>query len=489
MNLSTYFIIMLLNIFTSKFNTFNIRTKSIFRSKIQMISTSNRLTDAFPIVILEKGKARLFQDGNPLVYGGAVKEIKGKQPLNGDEVLVQDYLGNNIGRGIFNPISTYRVRMIARSYETLFEYPLKDILKIRLENAIILRQTLNLPKFEFNTVYRLVNGEGDRLGGLIIDVLGQTIVIQSNAFWVETYKTILMKIINELYNNNDNNNNNTYKIIWRQSETRLKQDGYYLNNNKTLNTIENNNKNETFDIKNETFETNNQIINENIYENNDRSEIVYENGIKFMIYPENNGQKTGYFCDQRNNRLLLSNYCNNKNILDLYSYSGGFSIYCALNNAKHITTIDSSIIALQLINENMKLNNISNNNIITIIKSDCIEYMKTQILLNNKYDIIICDPPKLAPTRKDLERARKKYIKINSLSMSLVTSNGLLFTCTCSAAVTQTENEFINILKESAKIAQKDITILSISHAASDHPLHLAYTESNYLTAILLRVL
>ena len=123
------------------------------------------LGDSTPKVILEKGKARLFQDGNPLIYGGAVKEVVG-DPQAGDEVIVNDHMGNSLGRGVFNPFSQYRVRMMARTYESLYELPFEDLIKKRIEQAIAVRSAISLPSSE-NSVYRLINGEGDRLGGFL----------------------------------------------------------------------------------------------------------------------------------------------------------------------------------------------------------------------------------------------------------------------------------------------------------------------------------
>lgn len=365
-----------------KWNKISIRT---FKTHM----TSNSLIDSFPIVTLEKGKARLFQDGNPIVYGGAVKEIIGL-PKIGDEVVVKDYMGNNIGRGIFNPISTYRVRLFARSYESLFTESFENILENRIQKAKDLRESLGLGSNLVDnidiktTVYRLVNGEGDRLGGLVIDVLGSTIVCQASAYWVETYKATILQLVSKVMGSE-------YKLIWRQAESRLKQDGFT-------------DCDETNDVS-----------------DSDRSEIVLERNVKFVVYPESNGQKTGFFCDQRDNRYSLGLLAKNKEILDCYCYSGGFTLHAALNNAKSIIAVDSSTTAIDLVRENLKINNIDFNKI-NLIKADAVEYMKLMQSQGKYFDIIICDPPKLAPSRSSLEKAKNKYIKINSLAMSIIKS-------------------------------------------------------------------
>ena len=178
----------------------------------------NNVAD-FSRVVIEQGKAKLFQNGNPLIYGGAVKNVIGN-PGNGDECEVVDYKGNSLGRGVFNSISQYRVRVLVRSYEKdVYYLPFSDVLKTRFIRAIELRKRLNLPSLGTN-VYRLVNGEGDRLSGLNIDVISDYLIIQSSAFWVEKHKQTIIDALKACFPDNKT------KIVWRRSESRLKQDGW-----------------------------------------------------------------------------------------------------------------------------------------------------------------------------------------------------------------------------------------------------------------------
>lgn len=345
-------------------------------SKLHTRSLS-MLSEGTPKVILEKGKARLFQDGNPLIYGGAVKEVVG-DPQPGDEVIVNDHMGNTLGRGVFNPFSQYRVRMMARAYESLYPLSFGDLLKVRIEQAIALRSAISLPS-EINSVYRLVNGEGDRLGGLVVDVLGTTVVAQSSAFWVEKHKAVIEKAILETVK--------CHKLVWRRAEGRLKQDGY-------------------------TGELSDVVI---VAENNDKNEnvedlIVVENGVKYVVSPED-GQKTGFYCDQRDNRMMIRELSKGKSVLDTFCYSGGFSVNAAIGGAIAVTSVDSSKPALDTADKNIELNNV--NNIVTTVKADAVEYMKKMQIDGKLFDIVICDPPKLAPTRTSLEKAKNKYVQIN----------------------------------------------------------------------------
>ena len=225
----------------------------------------------------------------------------------------------------------------------------------------------------------IFSGEGDRLGGLIVDIFNNIVVIQSSALWVEHYRSNIETALK-------NTLGTSFTYLWKQSEVRLKQDGY------------------------ETVKS---------------------------------GSAT-------------------------------------------TAPISSNTISETIILENIKLNNI-NSDIIHVIKQDAVEYMRLLQTTNQSFDIVICDPPKLAPTRSSLPRAISKYIKINTLGLSLVKPGGLFLTCSCSAAVTQ-QKELPNILQEAARIARRDVTVLSTSHAAADHTVHLSYPEGQYLTAMLVCV-
>ena len=309
---------------------------------------------------------------------------------------------------------------------------------------------------------KYVSGEGDRLGGLIVDIFNNIVVIQSSALWVEHYRSNVETALK-------NTLGTTFTYLWKQSEVRLKQDGYEIlkptNTTATTTTASSNSVTASNTISAET--------------------VIVENNIKYKVNPDD-GQKTGFYCDQRSNRLLIQSLSQGKTVLDTYCYSGGFSINAALGGAVNVTAVDSSQNALDTALENIKLNNVDDN-IIHLIKQDAVEYMRQLQTTNMSFDIVICDPPKLAPTRSSLPRAMSKYIKINTLGLSLVKPGGLFLTCSCSAAVTQ-QKELPNILQEAARIARRDVTVLSTSHAAADHAVHLTYPEGQYLTAMLVCV-
>ncbi|KAJ7567384.1 hypothetical protein O6H91_02G144500 [Diphasiastrum complanatum] len=379
------------------------------------ISNDNALADStsphpiYPRVVLKKGKANLFREGNPVVYGGAVDRVIGRPPpQTGDVVMVTDGTEKAIGWGMFNSVSMYRVRLMQMEDEIRRDasssFNMERLIESRILAAMKLRQDLlRLPSSETD-VYRLVNSEGDRLSGLIVDVFGGHAVVVSSAAWVERYQSKVERAIKHA--------TGISCITWRPSVEILKEEGLQMEIPKTSGLME--------------------FIQ------------VVENGVKFMVSFE--GQKTGFYADQRENRLLLRSCSKDKSVLDLCCYTGGFALNAAVGGATSITADGTT------------------------------------------WDIVVLDPPKLAPTRKVLQRAAAKYRALNSLAMRLIKPGGLFMTCSCSGAVTQS-GAFLSILKEAASSSKRRITQLRYAGAGADHPLDPAFPEGAYLTNVMLRVM
>jgi 23S rRNA G2069 N7-methylase RlmK/C1962 C5-methylase RlmI len=243
---------------------------------------------------------------------------------------------------------------------------------------------------------------------------------------------------------------------------------------------------------------------------------VVENGIKYALCAETD-QKTGFYCDQRDNRLMLRSLAAGKSVLDLYCYSGGFSLNSLQGGARSVTSVDSSLRALESLRLNIEQNQIdcdldvggmgpsaepvrrstaggaSQQNrkarpVVKLVKGDAERVMQELVAAGEGFDIVVCDPPKLAPRRDALVRALRKYQHINSLAMQLVApQGGLLLSCTCSAAVTQS-GEFMQMLQNAAQSVGRTLSVLRVSGAAGDHPISTGYPEGRYLTAVLLYV-
>ncbi|KAL3005633.1 hypothetical protein AAZX31_08G230900 [Glycine max] len=396
-------------------------------------------------VVLKKGKTQLFKDGNPMVYSGAVDRIIGRPPpKTGDVVLVADGTEKPIGWGMYNSVSMFCVRLMQLEDEATSDSScalnMEKLIETRIDAAVEMRRRLGLPSVHTNA-YRLINSEGDRLSGLIIDVFGGVAVVASSAAWVEKYKSEIEACIKKI--------NYINHVNWRPSVDILKEDGvneYDLNK-----------------MHSSTCPERTKIV---------ENEIVYTISLK--------GQKTGFYADQRENRQFISRISDGQKVLDICCYSGGFALNAVRGG------IDTSPLALELAKENVVLNNIDPGRI-SFLREDATEFMKGALLRNESWDIVIIDPPKLAPTKKVLHSASGMYRNLNSLAMQLTKRGGLLMTCSCSGAVTQS-GIFMRILQGAASMAGRRITVLRQAGAACDHPIDPSYPEGAYLTNILLRV-
>lgn len=403
-------------------------------------------------VVLKKGKTQLFKDGSPMVYSGAVDRIIGRPPpRTGDVVLVADGEERPIGWGMYNSVSMFCVRMMQLEDEAKREpfcvLDVEKLLETRIDAALKLRKSLGLPSANTNA-FRLVNSEGDRLSGLIVDVFGDIAVIASSAAWVEKYKPEIEACISRIGEINH--------INWRPSMEILKEEGLDVSNLK--------------DLDSSTCPARTKVI---------------ENGICYTISLE--GQKTGFYADQRENRQFISTISNGHRVLDICCYSGGFALNAARGGATNVTGIDSSLPALELAMENIVLNDMDPGRI-SFVKEDATVFMRDALSGNESWDIVILDPPKLAPQKKALQSASGMYRMLNSLAMRLTKKGGFLMTCSCSGAMTQS-GMFLHVLQGAAAMAGRKITIVRESGAASDHPIDPSYPQGTYLSNILLRVL
>lgn len=402
-------------------------------------------------VILKKEKAQLFRDGNPMVYSGAVDRIVGRPPpKTGDIVVVMNGLQQPIAWGIYNSVSMFCVRLMQMEEEVNRDpsctLNMEKLIQLRINAATDMRKRLELPRSDTNA-YRLVNSEGDRLSGLIVDVFNNHAVIASSAAWVERYRSVIELFIREIPDID--------YVRWRPSVEMLKEEGL------------------TIDLKD--FEP--TVVKSKVK--------VMENGINYLVSLE--GQKTGFYADQRDNRLMVRSLSKGRTVLDVCCYSGGFALNAAFGGAIHVTGIDSSLPALELAEENAKLNDFSSSRI-SFLKEDATKFMKAAISKEKSWDLVILDPPKLAPSRKVLQRATSMYRNLNALAMQLTKKGGLLMTCSCSGAMTQS-GSFLSVLQKAASSVGRKITVLRQIGAAADHPIDPSYPEGAYLTNILLRIL
>ncbi|ESR35529.1 S-adenosyl-L-methionine-dependent methyltransferases superfamily protein [Citrus sinensis] len=342
--------------------------KSLSLSSLPATSNLQQIASSQPKgvakVVLKKGKTQLFKNGSPMVYSGAVDRIIGRPPpRTGDVVLVTDGTEKPIAWGLYNSVSMFCVRLMQLDEEVPRDpscaLNMERLLEMRIDAAIELRWRLGLPSANTNA-YRLVNSEGDRLSGLIVDVFGESAVIASSAAWVEKHKPEIEANIRKVCD--------IKHIKWRPSVEILKEEGLDLS-----------------DLK----ETDPSTYPE-------RTKVL-ENGISYAISME--GQKTGFYADQRENRQFISTISSGQKVLDICCYSGGFSLSAIRGGAVNVTGVDTSLPAVELARENIVLNNVDPERI-TFLREDATEYMRHALARNESWDIVILDPPKLAPRRK-----------------------------------------------------------------------------------------
>ncbi|KAK3156123.1 hypothetical protein QOZ80_2AG0103160 [Eleusine coracana subsp. coracana] len=401
-------------------------------------------------VVLKKGKTQIFRDGSPMVYSGAVDRIIGRPPpKSGDVVLVADGTEKPIGWGLYNSVSMFCVRLMQLEEEARRDpscaLNMERLLEARISSAVDLRHSLGLPSADTNA-YRLINSEGDRLSGLIVDIFADAAVIASSAAWVEKYRQEIQFLVSKV--------NGVNHIKWRSSADILKEEGL-------------------------------DILEQKDSASSLCSTVkVMENGIMYLI--SLGGQKTGFYADQRENRHFISLISKDQRVLDLCCYSGGFALNAAKGGADNVIGIDSSGSALDLANENIVLNDL-NPRKISFMKGDVTAFMKGAISKNELWDLVILDPPKLAPRKKVLQNASGMYRNLNALAMQAVKQGGLLMTCSCSGAMTQS-GIFLKTIQGAASMAGRKVTVLRQAGAACDHPIDPAYPEGQYLSNYLLRV-
>jgi 23S rRNA G2069 N7-methylase RlmK/C1962 C5-methylase RlmI len=382
------------------------------------------------------------------------------------EVPVSDDSKNDntqlVGWGVYNPSSMYRVRILCHSLlHSNLKLDLSDpstalstILTMQFKKALDARRAMGLPSSTTDT-YRLFNGEGDGLSGLAVDVIGGHVaVVMSSAGWCEVWQSAILKCLQEVLPD--------YDLIWKTTPSRLKQDGYEV-------------------------EADNEEEEDDDESSSDATPVIgLENGVQYQTFPHLKGQKTSVYCDQRENRSNLAQLCAGKRVLDLCCYHGGFSLNAAKQEAASVVGVDSSQDAIDTCLANAELNGLleSSSSTMEFVKADISDYMQS---CTSRYDVVVLDPPKLAPSVATLAKASRKYHSLNRDALKLIDdAGGLFMTCTCSAAMTQKEggNYFLQMVHQASLSARREITLLRVSGAAPCHTQSpVSFPAGNYLTA------
>lgn len=390
-------------------------------------------------IILRPKKDESLKRFHPWVFSGAIARIP-QGIEEGDIVQVFSANGEFLGVGHYQ-IGSISVRILSFADETID----MDFYIRRISSAYKMRMELGLQHAGNNT-FRLVHGEGDNLPGLIIDIYGKTAVVQAHSVGMDTDKD---KIVNALQH-----------VLGKE-----RLENIFYKSEGTL-----------------PFKAGIETGNDYLLGGQNIDSVALENGLKFNI-DWLRGQKTGFFVDQRENRRLLEKYAAGKNVLNMFCYTGGFSVYALRGDARLVHSVDSSSKAVSLTDENVKLN-FGNEPRHTSFSEDAFKFLKESA--TDTYDIIILDPPAFAKHRGAIANALQGYKRLNLAALEKIKREGILFTFSCSQAISR--EQFRLAVFSAAAISGRKVRILHQLTQPADHPINIYHPEGEYLKGLVLFV-
>jgi len=390
-------------------------------------------------IILRKGKEESLGRFHPWIFSGAIHHTEGSAPLEeGDivEVLASD--------GRFLAIGHWQIGSIAVRVLTFKRQRIDQAFwQKRLAAALDVRRAIGVAGREDNDIYRLVHGEGDNLPGLVIDIYGSTAVMQAHSVGMHVCRNELAAALRETMGE-------SLKAIYYKSET-------------------------TLPFKAQLGQENGFIWGES------NDDVARENGLAFHI-DWLKGQKTGFFVDQRDNRSLVERYAKGRKVLNMFCYTGGFSVYAMRGGAELVHSVDSSAKAVELVDANIELN-FPGDNRHEAFAEDAFKFMEQ---MEEHYDLIILDPPAFAKHKDALKNALRGYTKLNARAFEKIQPGGILFTFSCSQAVNK--DQFRTAVFTAAAMAKRKVRILHQLHQPADHPINIYHPEGEYLKGLVLYV-
>ena len=388
-------------------------------------------------VYLKPGKDASLKRFHPWIFSGAIARTDDGVG-EGSTVRVVDAAGQPVGTGHFQ-FGSIAVRVLSFSDEELGG----DFWFDRLRRALALRTRLGVLENQ-NEVYRLVHGEGDALPGLVIDIYGQTAVVQAHSVGMHLARHEIAEALVRLMPD-------TLKSIYYKSDTTL------------------------------PFKAGIEAESGYLYGDRAAQDIAVENGLKFEI-DWVKGQKTGFFIDQRENRRLLEHYAHDRKVLNMFCYTGGFSVYALRGGASEVCSVDSSARAIGITDANVSLN-----------FPDCTRHssyaedaFKFLSGIDHSYDLIVLDPPAFAKHREAVHNALKGYTRLNAKTFEKIKPGGVLFTFSCSQAVSK--EQFRLAVFTAAAQSHRFVRILHQLHQPADHPVNIFHPEGEYLKGLVLYV-
>ncbi|MFB9897596.1 class I SAM-dependent rRNA methyltransferase [[Hallella] seregens] len=391
----------------------------------------------YKIIYLKRGKEESLLRFHPWVFSGAI--LRADEGIEeGEIVRVSTADGDFIAVGHYQ-IGSITVRVLSFRDVVIDE----DFWTSRLSSALLMRQRIGIADNPQNNTYRLVHGEGDLLPGLVIDCYGTTAVMQAHSVGMHLCRKQICEALLKVMGPR-------IQHVYYKSETTLpykaqlnQEDGFIFGSTE--------------------------------------DNTAVENGLRFHV-DWLRGQKTGFFIDQRENRALLESYSRDKRVLNMFCYTGGFSVYAMRGGAQLVNSVDSSAKAIELTNRNVGLN-FPGDGRHEAFCDDAFKYLDAN---NDKYDLIVLDPPAFAKHRGALHNALKGYTRLNVKGMERIKRGGILFTFSCSQVVTK--DNFRNAVFTAAAQAGRKVRILHQLHQPADHPINIYHPEGEYLKGLVLYV-
>ena len=398
------------------------------------------------IVNLKKNEGRMLRSGGAWVFDNEIESVTGEYE-DGDIVLVKDSEGRNLGKGFINSNSKIRVRIMTRNPEEEIN---REFIRMRVRNAWEYRkQVMKSPSDDNLNAVRIIFGEADFLPGLVVDKYNDVLVVESLALGIDRLKDVILCELKEVLKEDGI----IIKGIYERSDAPVrKKEGMYLHKG----------------FIGEEFDTNVEIS---------------ENGIKYTVDVVN-GQKTGFFLDQKYNRQAIGKLCKGKRVLDCFTHMGTFALNAGINGAAEVTGLDISEYAVMQATKNAENNGLTDT--VKFICADVLDELPKLETAGEKYDVVILDPPAFTKSREATKNAIRGYREINRKGMKLVKDGGYLATCSCSHFMT--EDLFKDTIMQAAKSAGKRLRQVEFRTQAPDHPILWSADESYYLKFLIFQV-
>ena len=405
------------------------------------------------MIVIKQGKEKNLLRHHPWVFSGAIEESSIPEKAGVEKVVT--YENHFIAWGHYDSESHIQLRLLSWDEDA---YPDDSWWENTIKASVLRRKAFFVDKDSNTNVFRIIHGEADMLAGIACDVYGRIIRIIISARLAWEKRQILVNTLENL----------------------LHPEMIVLNTDSAFCSIEKLHEVTEYYKKGQKFNPTEKL--EDIK--------IRESGLYYALTP-GSGQKSGFYCDQRENRIRIENYVKDAVVLDGCSYTGGFTMHALKAGCKEVHAFDSSADAihrlLSNVNMNVELGTLASDSRerVQANKADIFETLRT--IARNYYDVIILDPPKLAQTIKALDNAKKAYKDLNRMAMEKIKNNGILVTCSCSGALTR--EDFRTVLAWSAKDAKVEVQVLETLGQAQDHPIRLSFPESEYLKVFVLRII